>query len=341
MSSSAMTPYPLEAGYAAPSHAPPHTEPVFVSRSRRLWVACAAALALVLFAAVAFHGFIAWRLAYPYVAPLQSNPLEAKSLAYEDIAFPSASGATMVDGWYIPAADDSARTVIFSHGYGANREESWVPMYDLAELMHGLDYNVVMFDYGYASASDKSPATGGREESQQLLSAIRYARSNGADEVVIWGFSMGAGTALQTALQTDLIDAMILDSTFLPDPEALFHNVTQLVSLPRFPSLQLLQALLPLWSGTGFGAIPYDRVLSTTYAIPIYMVHGTADSKAPLNTARLIAQTQTHPLSGEWVVENGLHEMLFRVHPDEYISRVSHFLDQVHAQRLLALAAAS
>ncbi|GGG24160.1 alpha/beta hydrolase [Paenibacillus abyssi] len=348
MSTSVLSPLPLEGGFSPnvhpglyPDHgSQPRSMPA-AEQVRRRHIAIAVLSAVVAFTmllVVAFHGFIAWMLANPYVAPLTSNPMLAKNLNYSDVVFPSASGKTMVDGWYIPAGQYSERTVVFSHGYGANREETWVPMYDLADLLHGLNYNVLLFDYGYASTTNKYPATGGHEESQQLLAAVEFARAQGANEIVVWGFSMGAGTALQTALQTNLIDAMILDSMFLPDPEALFQNVTQLVNLPRFPSLPLIESLLPVWTGTSFNQIPAQQVMQTAYSIPIFMIHGTADSKASVDTAQAISNMQMNPLSDVWIIPDGHHELLFRAQPKEYIHRAALFLSRVHDQTTLASA---
>lgn len=329
-------------------------KPAAIARSRRKHAAIAvlsAFIALILLAGLAFHGYVAWIIAHPYVAPLTSNPMEAKGLAYSDVSFPSNSGQTTVHGWFIPAvpndarnsdgqvelaaaaavAADSKRTVIFSHGYGANREETWVPMYELAGLLHRLDYNVLMFDYGYASSVDRSPATGGHEESQQLLAAVNYVREQGAEQVIVWGFSMGAGTALQTALQTDQIDAMILDSLFLPSPESLYSNVTQHIDLPRYPSLPLIEWMLPFWTGTKFNQIPADQVMETAFSIPLFIIHGTEDAKAPLVTAEHIASGQSEPLSREWIVHGGKHELIFQTRPKEYIQRAALFLSQVDA----------
>ncbi|XEC93901.1 alpha/beta hydrolase [Paenibacillus tarimensis] len=353
MSTTILSPLPMEGGFSPNTYSgkspgsgqgPPYSPNVPVSeQARRKHIAIAilsSVLAFIMLIVVAFHGYIAWTLAYPYVAPLTSNPMEAKNLNYTEFAIPSMSGKTTVNGWYIPAPSEiaSARTIVFSHGYGANREEPWVPMYDLAGLLHALNYNIVMFDYGYASPTNKKPATGGFEESQQLLSSIQYAREMGADEIIVWGFSMGAGTALQTALQTDLINAMILDSMFLPDPDTLFHNVTQLVNLPRYPSLPLLQTLLPLWTGTSFDQIPAEQVKQTSFSIPVYLIHGTADKKAPVAIAEAIAEVQSNPLSKTWIVEDGHHEMLYRLHPKEYIQRAAKFLSQVHYQSAVASA---
>ncbi|RAP74437.1 alpha/beta hydrolase [Paenibacillus montanisoli] len=356
MSTTTMTSALPAAGGLTPSLLPPILPaPQVPERSlagtRRKHAALAvlsALAALMLFSVLAFHGYVAWVIAHPYVPALYSNPQTAQGLAYSDVSFPSKSGHTTVHGWYIPAAAvagsdaQSARTVVFSHGYGANREETWVPMYELAALLNRLHYNVFMFDYGYASSGVRSPATGGMEESQQLLAAVSYARSQGADEVVVWGFSMGAGTALQAALQTDAtdrIDAMLLDSLFLPSSESLFNNVSQYMDLPKYPSLPIIEWMLPFFTGVHFNQLPVERVLQTTYEMPLFIMHGTDDAIASVDTAKQVAAGQFNSLSREWIVEGGQHEMLFRSRPKEYIQRAALFLSQVDAARNSAAAA--
>lgn len=145
---------------------------------------------------IALYSYIAWVLARPQVAPLQSNPYDAVQLQYEDIVFTTLSGTDQLEGWYIPAktASPSARTIVFSHGYGGNREEIWVPIYELARFAAEAGYNALMFDYGYVY-NETRVVTGGARESDDLLGAVQYAAERGAEEVVVWGFSMGAGTA--------------------------------------------------------------------------------------------------------------------------------------------------
>lgn len=46
----------------------------------------------LLFCFIALHGYIAWVLSNPTVAPVFSNPMQAKNMKYEDITFPA-------DGW--------------------------------------------------------------------------------------------------------------------------------------------------------------------------------------------------------------------------------------------------
>ncbi|BBI35750.1 alpha/beta hydrolase [Cohnella abietis] len=291
---------------------------------------------LIVIAFLAFHVYVAWALSHPPVASLVSNPMLAKNLTYSEVTFPSADEKTLVDGWWIPA-DESRQTVVLSHGYGANREESWVPMYDLADLLHSLKYNVLMFDYGFASAAHSTPATGGRIESQQLIGALQYARKQGNDELIIWGFSMGAGTALQAALQSEPVDAMILDSTFLPDDDTLYHNIRNQINIPKYPSVSLIRLFFPLMSGTRLEQIPSAQVQQTAFDFPILLIHGTADDKAPTYISENVAKAQTNALSQLWIVPGAIHEMIYRTHTQEYVQRTTSFLDRVHTEVLAKL----
>lgn len=284
----------------------------------------------LIFCFIALHAYIAWVLSNPTVAPLYSNPKLAKDMEYESVLFPSIDGKQNMNGWYIPA-ENSTRTIVFSHGYGANREESWIPMYDLAHYAHNLNFNVLMFDYGFASQTSKEVATGGKEEKQELLGAIQLAKQRGAKQIVVWGFSMGAGTALQAGLETKDVDAMILDSTFLLEPDTLYHNIKNQIDLPRHPSLEILELLFPVLNGTSLDQIPYTEVKKNDYPFPTLFIHGTKDDKAPYPIAEKIASNQTHPDSDSWIVEGSRHELIFREHPREYLRRVSTFLGKLQS----------
>lgn len=318
-------------------HSPQLTVPASRSKSRFLHFILAstvAAISFLLIVVIVSHAIIAWNLAYPYVPPLESNPYEAKKLNYEVVVYPSTSGETTVDSWYIPAyvagsMTESKQTIILSHGYGANREENWIPLYELAELLNELDYNVIMFDYGYASKAYSAPATWGSEEQNQLLAVVDYAKQRGSEKIIVWGFSMGGGTALQAALQSDQINALILDSLFLPSPDTLYTNLQQYVQLPKYPTTTIISKLLPLWTNHAFSNEPAQLILEKQYDIPLYIIHGTADNKANYHIAEQIASNQSNPSSQLWIIENGQHELLFRKDPNLYMKHIAEFLSNI------------
>lgn len=413
MSATTLSPYPLDSMPVPALPGGALALPIEEAKRRGRWIVLAltSVVCLAAFVVFAFYALVCWALVHPPVAKLQSNPMEARGLAYKDVTFLSADGRSEVNGWWIPAsapnvpasegaatpaalsktapdpvaaisasqpvsdnvaaasaaataagpvAADPAfafssvsasaaasapeaesdmaaasspsggRTVILSHGYGTNREESWVPMYDIAALLHGLDYNVLMFDYGYADSRNRAPATGGVNESEQLLGALKFAREQGSREVVVWGFSMGAGTALQAALRTDLIDGMILDSAFIPDADSIYYNIRRYASLPKRLSLELIRAIVPMFAGTRLEQIPSAEAQSTAFAYPVLVIHGSADDKAPASISENVAAAQTNPLSQLWSVPDAIHEMIFRTHPEEYVRRTTGFLQAIH-----------
>ncbi|PZE19740.1 alpha/beta hydrolase [Paenibacillus xerothermodurans] len=308
-------------------------------RIRQLLIALVSCVLLFSSLVMAFHAYIAWTLARPHIDQLRSNPMLSIGAAYENIEFPSVNSSSILSGWFIPADHNSStsKTVIFSHGYGGNREEIWVPLYSLAEQLHKQNYNVLMFDYGYVQP--KASVTGGIRESQELLGAVKFAKERGAGEVYVWGFSMGAGTALQAALQTEDISGMILDSTFILEPDTLYHNMKQEANLPKFPSQPLVHLFFPLINGVSLNQIPYGQVKEAEYDMPIFFIHSQKDERAPFEMAREIYRNQPDASGSKlWLVENDGHELIFKGHQEEYIARAMGFLKNMPARQHTAAA---
>jgi pimeloyl-ACP methyl ester carboxylesterase len=279
---------------------------------------------------VGFYGYIAWMLGRPNHDTLHSNPKLAVGLSYENVSFPSLIGKSKLDGWYIPSAGISTKTIIFSHSYAGNREEPWMPLYKIAAALHKKDFNVLMFDYAYAIKANNVAFTGGIKESMELLGAVKFVKQLGAKEIVIWGFSMGAGTTLQAALQTKDIHALILDSTFIATPDTMFQNIKRMLDLPEYPSKMLIHYMFPLINGIGFNQIPYQKVLSTAYTMPIFFIHGKEDERSPYTIIQQLANNQkANILSSLWLKPKARHELVYDTDPKAYFYKTMEFIDKV------------
>ncbi|QGQ98590.1 alpha/beta hydrolase [Paenibacillus psychroresistens] len=279
---------------------------------------------------IAFYGYIAWMLGNPAHDALRSNPKLAVGLSYEDVSFPSLTDASHLNGWYIPSVVSSTKTVIFSHSYAGNREEPWMPIYKIAAALHKKNFNVLMFDYAYANKANHVSFTGGIKESKELLGAVRFVKQLGASEVIVWGFSMGAGTTLQAALQTKDINAMILDSTFIATPDTMFMNIKSKLNLPEYPSKMLIHYMFPYINGTGLTQIPYQKVLSTAYSVPIFFIHGKEDERSPYTIIQHLADNQSaNALSTIWIKPKAKHELVYDTDPKGYFKKTMEFIDKV------------
>ncbi|MCL6459977.1 MAG: alpha/beta hydrolase, partial [Gorillibacterium sp.] len=296
--------------------------PILRSRvSKRLKIVLALMLTLVLLLTIAVTGFYAYLLYHiqnPPVPALISNPLRAIGLPYNEVAFASKDGSVELHGWYIPGT--TQKTVILSHGYGGNREEVWVPLYQIAKELNKDRFNVLMFDY--SSVQSGRYVTGGIEESQELIGAIQYVKALGDQQIYIWGFSMGAGTALQAALQDSQdINGMILDSTFILDSDTMFHNLQQKIKyLPRVPSIFMLNLLSPLYTGHKLKEVPINLVKSNNYEMPMLFVHGKKDKVAPVwSITSFYEKHKQNPNTELWLLEDGQHEFIYKYHHVEYM----------------------
>ncbi|NOU93508.1 alpha/beta fold hydrolase [Paenibacillus sp. LMG 31456] len=311
-------------------------------RIKQLLIAMMSFMLLLFSLVLGFHAYIAWTLARPHIDPLRSNPALSFGAAYENIQFPSLNGSSNLSGWFIPAESlaEKSKTVVFSHGYGGNREEIWVPLYSLAKELHKQNYNVLMFDYGYVQP--KESVTGGIRESQELLGAIKYAKEYGSGEVYVWGFSMGAGTALQAALQTKDIDGMILDSTFILEPDTLYHNMIQVANLPKFPSQPLVHLFFPLLNGVSLNQIPYDKVKEAKYSMPIFFIHSKNDERAPFEMAQEVFRNQPDNSGSQlWLLTKERHELIFKGNKKDYLSLTMGFLNGLSATTSSSMAQAN
>jgi pimeloyl-ACP methyl ester carboxylesterase len=302
-----------------------------ISRNQKVMIITALTIvSAFIISIIGLYGYIAWTLGRPLHDTLQSNPMLAVELPYENVSFPSLTGKSKLNGWFITSAIPSIKTIVFSHSYAGNREEPWMPIYKIAAALHKKNFNVLMFDYAYANKANQIAFTGGVKESKDLLGAIQFVKQRGAKEVVVWGFSMGAGTTLQAALQTKDINAMILDSTFIATPDTMFQNVKRKLDLPEYPSKMLLHLMFPLLNGSGFSQIPYQKVLGTTYSMPIFFIHGKEDERSPYEIIQHLADNQSaNALSSLWLNSKAKHELVYDTDPTGYFKKTMDFIDKV------------
>ncbi|MEX2414619.1 MAG: alpha/beta hydrolase [Paenibacillaceae bacterium] len=295
---------------------------------RSLWT-IAVVIVLLLLALTGYIYYSAWTFTHPRIAPLYSDPMAALQLPYSDIEFLSMDGESTMNGWYIPST--SKKTIIFSHGYAGNREEIWVPLYELAQALHSNHYNVIMFDYGYVNQqlNPSRVMTAGVNEAGELMGAVQYAKQLGGEQIYIWGFSMGAGTALQAALEPAGIDGMILDSTFLLQPGVLDNIVLTHFPFARNILLHVVDYLLPFTGGVKLSKVPHEEVNSNRYSIPLFMIHGLKDTQAPYTITKRIFEQQFDPRSVLWLPADRGHEMTYRFQSEEYVERTLHFLNTI------------
>lgn len=141
------------------------------------------------------------------------DPLQAHGIPFEVVTITSDLGD--FDAWVV--VGDDATWVIYTHGKGASREEALRTLQVVDRL--GMTSLAITYrnDVG-APESDSGFYDYGLSEWVELEAAVRYAVDHGAEDVVLVGYSMGAGIAMNFLYESDLADevvAVILESPML------------------------------------------------------------------------------------------------------------------------------
>ncbi|MEU6826811.1 alpha/beta fold hydrolase [Streptomyces atriruber] len=248
------------------------------------------------------------------------DPHAALGLDHADVDIPGELGG--LPAWFVPAARDT--WVITVHGLGTTREHPMVVM----DFLHHLQVPVLDLAYRGDLGAPRSPdGLGhlGETEWRDLDAAIRYAVRNGAERVVLHGWSTGAAMCLHAAAHSalrDRISGLVLDSPVLNWETTL----RALAGARRTPGPLLPLAVRAAQGRTGLRG---DRILASAgpeaLKVPTLVVHGPDDTVAPWALSRRMAERRPelvtlHP------VPNAPHGAMWNADPAGYEEVLRRFL---------------
>jgi pimeloyl-ACP methyl ester carboxylesterase len=157
----------------------------------------------------------------------------------DDMGLPFEEQLVPVEGgdapaWHFPAQTSSTTTAIIIHGRGASRAEGLRAVPALLEV--GLNCLVISYrNDGEAPTTPDGRYALGDTEWMDVESAIVHAKSLGAKDIVLVGYSMGGAIALQTtdrSAQAKSVRALILDGPVINWVDVLAHHA----KVNRIPS---------------------------------------------------------------------------------------------------------
>lgn len=258
--------------------------------------------------------------------PQEDNPA-AYGLQYEDVEFVSRGGDMTLSGWYIPGEGEGP-VLIFVHGIGDVR--SGAEAVDLASRLVARGFSVLMFDLRGHGNSGGELISGGYFERQDVLGAFDFLLKQGipSERIGVIGFSMGAATTILAVTEEPAICALVADSPYANVSDLIAHETARKTVFPEWlapiflPGVNLMARVL---YGIDIGAlVPEEAVKLLPY--PIMVIHGTADTRIPLEHGTRVHDA-AHPESLMWVVPEVDHVQAFPEHPEEYVERVVDYFD--------------
>lgn len=238
-------------------------------------------------------------------------------LPFEDVAFRSASGATL-HGWYAAGCPGHG-AVLLLHGVRANR----LAMLPRARWLHGQGYGVLLIDFQASGESSGRWITFGAHEASDAVAATAYLRSRSLDErIAVIGTSMGGAAALLAEPPLP-VNAMVLEQVY-PDIQ---HAVEDRLRLHLGGGVGLVPWMLRwlAWR-TGVHAESLRPIAPIAHiTVPKLIIAGSADQHTLLAESMAMYQTAASPKE-LWVVRGAWHVDLYRYDPVDYERRVGEFL---------------
>lgn len=247
-----------------------------------------------------------------------------------------------------------AATIILCHGYRVPQ----VHLHPVAALEYRAGYNILLFDFRGHDKSAQAVISGGIAEVRDLQAAVLVALQQPETlpgKLALHGFSMGAAVSLLMPPHPEVVgiiadsayarlDAILQrlthyrlteESTSWP---ALFHRLQALLPALSWAAVVASRLLFRLRFGHALMARP-DRSFKrwaapakTTYQPhpAILLIHSRDDELIPFSHARQIAaQAQTYHIPIEtYFVQHASHGGAYGSDPEQYVTRLKHFLAQ-------------
>ena len=193
-------------------------------------------------------------------------------LQFEDVSFKAADG-TKLHGWYLPG-EPGQPLVLFCHGNAGNISHR----VDNLRLLRELGLAVFIFDYrGYGQSAGKANEEGTYSD---MRGALNWLQKQGwtPDRMIYFGRSLGAGVALQLALEQPPA-GLVLESPF---------TSIKAMGQQHYPLLWLL-------AGWALEA-RYDNLTKIgQLKVPLLIFHGERDEIVPAQMGRQLFQAAPQP----------------------------------------------
>jgi hypothetical protein len=250
----------------------------------------------------------------------QGDPLTALDIPFEEVRVAGERGVN--PAWVIDGRRDTWVVIVHDKGTDERRQALRV-----LPALRAAGYPVLVASYRNdegAAPSESGRLAWGLEEWADVEAALRFAQTRGAEEFVLVGYGMGAEIASMFLHKSDLagqVVGVVFDAPAL-DPVALIEDGIPWAFAGGAKAI----------AGVRFG-MAWDELDQVARAgefdpsIPILLMHGAIDSKAPVRVSDEFASALGH-VQYERLAEAD-HMYAWNIGPLAYESALVRFADSV------------
>ena len=262
-------------------------------------------------------------LAYPYSSVSFKSRIDAAS-----------KDSVTLHGWHFNAKKTD-RAMIIVHGFGGNRFPFGAETLDLIDALVAIDFNVLVFDLRNSGGSEAGVSAFGLHEKNDVLGAIDFMHEAGYERLALLGVSTGANTAAIAAAHTltEDVGAIVLDSPITDMSEFILRLVRlENPKLPEFPFNYEVPGMVGLYLNGDIRDANLSKNLARYIPRPVLLIHGNNDeivSMEDINAAYEDYMSRAVGKISIWHVPGAGHAECFSYSKDEYLERVTAFLQRV------------
>jgi pimeloyl-ACP methyl ester carboxylesterase len=231
-----------------------------------------------------------------------------------------------IAGWWMPHHEAAGRCVVLLHGYADAKVGAiaWAP------LWHLMGYNVLAIDLRAHGYSDGVYCTAGyweRHDVSHVIDQVLAERPDATRQIVLFGVSLGATTAVATAAMRNDIAGVVLESPPADFVNSAMSHMDRLGAPGRLfqrPALALAQRL----AGCDFAAVRPGNLVRHI-PCPVMIVAPSDDSMVSEDERRAMQESlQSRDRANEdvyWTVSTG-HMLAMHAEMEEYERKLRDFL---------------
>lgn len=242
---------------------------------------------------------------------------ENVQLPYEDVWLPVSTKKgklEQIHGWWISANSlnqDLKGVLLYLHGnsvnIGVNVEQAY--------RFYKLGFDVFLVDYrGYGLSQGNFPSEVQVYQDVEIVwDYLINQRGIEPKDIFVYGHSLGGAIAIELATRHPEMAGLIIQGSFTSMSDVV-HNMGTYRIFPinlllhqRFDSMTKLQKL----------------------KIPIMLIHGRLDELLPASMSERLFQASSAEIKDLYLVPDAGHNNVAAVAGDEYLDRVSRFVNQL------------
>ncbi len=251
----------------------------------------------------------------------------ALGLPAEEVSFPCQGEAHNVRGLYVPCLGATS-TILICPGY----RRTFSDVLGMCRHLWDAGHTILAFEYYGHGIPVGTRVTLGYREVDDFLGAVTYAKLRAPrTRLGVLGYSMGAAVSIIGSARTKAIEAVVADSAFSTQWNAVYMAVRRTLRLP-LPSwvirilYHVTDTLLYWFAGYRFKQVEPVREIAQIAPRPILIIHGVLDTIVNPHDATFLYEAAAQPKE-LWMIPGTEHIRGYFADSVKYTEKIITFFE--------------